>query len=1070
MTADEIASRDMDENSLDCSIIIPTRDKLEFLKPCIESIENSSFNHSIEVIVVDNGSQSEETRDYLSQLNSKEIFTVLEWDHPFNFSAINNFAANRSRGRILCFLNNDIEASDPDWLDKLIAVVEHDEIGACGCLLLYPDSTIQHAGIALDRRSIGKHICVGEDQAALQAAGIEKPVSVEAVTAACLLIKRSKFLQHNGFDEDNLKVSFNDVDLCLRLREKGTPVLLHPGVKLIHHESVSRQSDQLSPNRSRALREFDYMQQRWGHVLASHSYGTGIPAAMKEQVSLQDDLDKILTAAIKHLYRDEVVELPQPTDSDRAADSLASPRAPGLNELRMRYAELQAHTQRIEEAHRLIESSIFWRMTAPLRNLRDLLTGNRPTKEAGRASPADDEEPESGPGAEQDTSDQGISKSQFDREAQRKLEAFLNSGDRLTLPASKQAKVSIALVFYNRAALSYLCLLSILEYVSEDCEVVIVDNASSDETEQLLAQIDGAIVKRNSDNLGFVLASNQAAELASGKYLLLLNNDALLQPGAIETAVKVLEDSDDVGAVGARISLLDGTLQEAGSIIWQDGACVGYGRGDNPQAPQYMFQRDVDYCSGAFLMFELALFRELDGFDEQYAPAYYEESDFCIRLQQLGYRVVYDPRIRISHYEFASSGGLAGASKLQQAHREILCTNHSVYLSQKLENSGDNLLQARTANEHPNLLIIDDRVPFPSLGAGYPRCSHILNSLAQMPVNLTFYPLLFPEDDWSEVYSLLAPNIEVMMGKGIAGLQAFLEQRAGFYQTIMVSRVHNMEIFNQTLGAMGNWPDDIEIIYDAEAVSAPREVLQRRLWGELLSDKQARLMVEEELTQAKRADKVVAVSAQEATIYHDHDIENTTVLGHMLPLEPTGKAFKKRKGLLFVGALRDEGSPNVDSLLWFLVNCLPLIEKQIPDIKLYIVGDNTVPSLSTVTKDNVIFTGRLESIDQYYDDCRVFIAPTRFAAGIPHKVHEAASKGLPSVTTPLLEQQLGWANDLNLLSANSPEEFAQACVQLHSDEKLWQRIREEGLQAVESDCSTEVFRSQLQQLFGVEKV
>ena len=151
-------------------------------------------------------------------------------------------------------------------------------------------------------------------------------------------------------------------------------------------------------------------------------------------------------------------------------------------------------------------------------------------------------------------------------------------------------------------------------------EVIVIDNASTDETPRLLDRVQGARVVRNSANVHFLLAVNQAARLARGDYLLLLNNDAQLQPGSLDAALATLESSPDIGAVGGRIILLDGMLQEAGSIIWRDGSCLGYGRNDDPFAPMYMFRRDVDYCSGAFLLTPRAIWEQLDGFDEAFAP------------------------------------------------------------------------------------------------------------------------------------------------------------------------------------------------------------------------------------------------------------------------------------------------------------------------------------------------------------------------------------------------------------------------------------------------------------------
>ncbi|WP_419653310.1 glycosyltransferase family 2 protein, partial [Thiolapillus sp.] len=213
-------------------------------------------------------------------------------------------------------------------------------------------------------------------------------------------------------------------------------------------------------------------------------------------------------------------------------------------------------------------------------------------------------------------------------------------------------------------------------------EVVIVDNDSTDETERLLERVDGATIIRNDENKGFLLACNAGAKVAKGKYLLFLNNDAVLLDDSVSKAVQVIEQGDGIGAVGGKILLLDGSLQEAGSLVWNDGSCLGYGRCDLPDKPEYMFRRDVDYCSGAFLMVPLALFDELGGFDPVFAPAYYEETDFCLRLHENGYKVIYEPSISILHYEFGSSQG-NDATSLQKRNRKAFVANHPEYLGRK---------------------------------------------------------------------------------------------------------------------------------------------------------------------------------------------------------------------------------------------------------------------------------------------------------------------------------------------------------------------------------------------------
>ena len=262
-----------------------------------------------------------------------------------------------------------------------------------------------------------------------------------------------------------------------------------------------------------------------------------------------------------------------------------------------------------------------------------------------------------------------------------KLQSFLSSGIGLPLPESETPEISVILVLFNRAELTLQCLRSLADSHSLRLEIIIVDNASSDETPLLLDRLKGARIIRNKENLNFLLAVNQAAHEARGEYLLILNNDTQAMPGTLHSALTTIRSAPDIGAVGGRLILLDGTLQEAGSIVWRDGSCLGYGRGDNPSAPMYMFRRDVDYCSGAFLLTARAVWQRLGGFDEIFKPAYYEETDYCARLWEHGLRVVYDPNAVLLHYEFASSASVKSATDLQRGHQQIFAERHRTELS-----------------------------------------------------------------------------------------------------------------------------------------------------------------------------------------------------------------------------------------------------------------------------------------------------------------------------------------------------------------------------------------------------
>ena len=743
---------------------------------------------------------------------------------------------------------------------------------------------------------------------------------------------------------------------------------------------------------------------------------------------------------------------------------------------------LRLHETQLEEALHEILSSRSWKLTSPLRKvgilIRKILKNYNSSKKKiykenkgikkTNNSISKDRRADGEREAVQVEAQIQIEtlKSRYNEKARKDFDELLRSSQRLTFPKFKDINLSIIIVLYNQAHFSFLCLKSILHHADVEYEVVIIDNASTDETENLLLQIDNTKVIRNKENIGFLKAVNQGSKVAKGKYVLLLNNDAMLEEQSLSSAIHTIEKDRAIGAVGGKIKLVDGTLQEAGNIVWNDGSCVGYGRGDNPNDPQFMFKRQVDYCSGAFLLFRRTDFLNLNGFDNSFSPAYYEETDFCIQLNKSGLKTIYDPNVAIVHYEFASSGNVSDALSLQEKNKKTLAAKHEEWLENKYSPSKENILVARSANDNKNILLIDDRVPHPSLGSGYPRCANILNTLASFNFNVTLYPLQFPIDDWKSCYETLDDSIEVILGKGKSGLRDFLESRKSFFQYIIVSRVHNMEAFEDIVMREEQFLDNVEIIYDAEALTASREIIRAFLLGQVIKDEEQNVMIKNEVGKSSIADSVVAVSEQEAEVYRSHGIKNVHVLGHMMTTSPGKNSFVDREGLLFVGALRDEGSPNIDSLLWFCVNVLPLIEKKLPNIKLYVVGELGAPSLFTIKKENINFLGKIRDLNDIYNQCRIFIAPTRFAAGIPHKVHEAAAYGIPCVTTKLLAKQLNWTDGKELLIGDTPKKFAEQCLRLYGDQGLWEGIRKQGLSVIDDDCSELNFRKRLKSIFN----
>lgn len=263
-----------EKSSKECriSLIVPFRDEVDLLQRCVSGLMRHFDRISFDLILVDNGSINDETFLFLESLDHQKI-RILHYDKPFNYSAINNFAAREAKGAYLVFLNSDTEVISAGWLDSMLGLAERPDVGAVGARLLYPDDTIQHAGVMLGP-NLAVHAFSGFSQ--------DDPLFVEhgskvrewsAVTAACMMTRRDVFLEMGGFDEVNFPIAYNDVDYCLRLRkERGLKTMWSPDATLYHYESATRGSDILAPflnqkRRNGFRRERDSFRKKWAQEI-----------------------------------------------------------------------------------------------------------------------------------------------------------------------------------------------------------------------------------------------------------------------------------------------------------------------------------------------------------------------------------------------------------------------------------------------------------------------------------------------------------------------------------------------------------------------------------------------------------------------------------------------------------------------------------------------------------------------------------------------------------------------------------------------------------------------------------
>ncbi|MEE7479155.1 glycosyltransferase family 4 protein [Methylobacterium hispanicum] len=361
------------------------------------------------------------------------------------------------------------------------------------------------------------------------------------------------------------------------------------------------------------------------------------------------------------------------------------------------------------------------------------------------------------------------------------------------------------------------------------------------------------------------------------------------------------------------------------------------------------------------------------------------------------------------------------------------------------------------------VLVVDDRVPHPMLGAGSPRCRSIVEALSTAGAAVTFFPTLVANAPRTDL-----PFADgVLVHEGLVGENLIERLQACIAATrpdvLFVSRPHNMQTVRAALR-----PEDAtsapRIVYDAEAIFCQRKIRKAEFYPQVMNGLDPDTLLAEEIALTRAADLVLSVSESEADLFRHHGVE-AAVLGHCLEPRRHVPSVEGRADFLFVGELADWTSPNTDSVLWFIDEVFPRVRAALPEARLHLAGHLASEAVRRRLCEVIESHGEVPDLRPLYDQARVFVAPTRFSAGVPYKVIEAAANGLPCVLTDLLLGQMGWKHEREALSASDADAFAQSCIRLYTDDPLWLTLRAAAVSDIERTCSEEVFKLAISDAF-----
>jgi GT2 family glycosyltransferase/glycosyltransferase involved in cell wall biosynthesis len=630
------------------------------------------------------------------------------------------------------------------------------------------------------------------------------------------------------------------------------------------------------------------------------------------------------------------------------------------------------------------------------------------------------------------------------------MDAISGRGGRAPAP-DRLIRTSIILLCHNEIELTFQCLRSLLREVAlDDAEIIVVDNASSDETRRVLSHF-GALIRtiRLDSHVGRAGGNNEGARAARGEYLVFLGNDTVVLPGWLKSLCEVAENEPQAGAVGSMLVYPDWTLREAGGIVWRSGEASPYGQGKSPEDPRYNFSREADYCNGASLLIRRDLFERLGGFDARYAPARYEDADICFGVRSLGYKVIYQPHSRIIHFEGATVAGrdartgfeqhrLLNREKFREKWRETLEREHFERGAVAIERAAD-----RRAG--PAVLVVSDRVPTPDRDAGSARMVFTLGLLARWcrPVFVSLSKERRPEYE-RQLWQLGVETI---------GSADFLDlAERGVFEVAILSRP---DVAEAVLPALRSRNASLKIIFDMVDTYFIRLEREHRLTLDERTAEEARRYRELELRLVRASDLVWCASSEDKrAVAHEAPEVRIEVIPTIHPLRARGESFAGRAHLLFLGNLSHR--PNADAVHHFMRDIFPLVKRALPGVKFYVVGDKATPEIAAYASADVEVLGYVPDIEPLFRNCRLMVVPLRYGAGIKGKLGESLSYGLPVVTTSTGAEGFGLTDGVEALIADDPQTFAAAVVRAYEQEDLWERLAERGRRHVEKHFTPEV--------------
>jgi GT2 family glycosyltransferase/glycosyltransferase involved in cell wall biosynthesis len=629
---------------------------------------------------------------------------------------------------------------------------------------------------------------------------------------------------------------------------------------------------------------------------------------------------------------------------------------------------------------------------------------------------------------------------------------------------SPHPEVSVIVPVHDRFSFTYECLRSMTDVPAERTfEIILIDDGSSDETLFCALVLGGAVrVLRNPTSVGKVHSCNTAAAAASGRYLQFLGNETVVREGWLDALVDTFEQVPDVGIAGSRLLDEHGALLQAGGIVWRMGDTCDCGRGQDAGDPRFSFLRDVDFVSSAGLMVERALFAELKGFDDVFAPETYVEADLAFRVRAHGRRVVMQPASGIVLRPKPTSGTDSdGAKRLQEVNQGKFYRRWRATLATH-RFSGEQPDRADERQMRRQAYFVDDSVPAADLDAGSHAALDHMRHLMRLGYKVTF----LPAGDMARIDpytgNLQKLGIDCRYLPYCTSVEDVFRSATVKPDLVYLNRYGNAATY---AAMVRRYFPGCRIVYGVAELQFRRMERQADIDGGAVRVPAAAAQRQAELAAMRGADSILVHSPVDAKRLEEADPRlNVAVVPWTVLPRPTALGFHERSGVACLGGF---GQPqNIDAAHYLAEAILPLLRERTPDCTVYLVGSATPDEVMRLQRPGLQPLGHVAALADLLHRLRCTIAPLRYGGGLSSAVLESFAHGLPCVMSKVAAEALQLPDDLAWLVARAPAEYAEKIVRLHDDRAWNTQLSESGLAYIVQRFSEPVVREALRSVLG----